>query len=197
MAATATPYGLRPTNMLGGQSMSHGMRLYKIPTAYATSIFQGDLVTLTTAAGTIAKDTGTTTANPVGVFWGVEYEDTSMGLFHKNMWTASTATKTGSTIWAYVLDDPDMLFEIQASAAVTQVGIGCNAALVQGSGNTATGISGVTLNAATLAVTATLPIRVVDYVTKPGFSALGDAKTDLIVRINTHFNRNATGNAPA
>ena len=196
MAASATPYGFRPTNILGGQPFSHGFRLMKIASGYATSIFQGDLVTLLASSGTIVKDTGTTTALPVGVFWGVEYEDTSLGLFHKNMWTASTTPKTGTTAWAYVYDDPDMLFELQANGTLSQNAIGTNAAIVQGSGNTATGISGVSLNAGSIATTATLPVRIVDYVTRPGFSALGDADTDMIVRINTHFNRTALGIAP-
>lgn len=191
MAATATPYGLVPLNMLGGQSMSHGFRLYKITADYATSIFQGDLVSLVTG-GTIEKNTGTTTATPVGVFWGVEYEDTNHGLLFKNWWTASTAVKTGTFAWAYVYDDPDMLFQVQADEAVDQTGIGANAAIVQGAGNTATGKSGVTLDGSTIATTATLPLRIVDFVDGP-MSELGDAKTDLIVRLNTHFNRSATG----
>ena len=192
MASSATPYGLRPVNMLGGQSMSHGIRQYKIASGYATSIFNGDLVKLV-VGGTIEKDTGTTTATPVGVFLGVEYEDTNHGLLHKQMWTASTTVKTGTTAWAYVCDDPDALFEIQADDTLSQNAIGTNAAIVQGSGNTATGKSGVTLDASTIAATATLPLRIVDYVNRPGFSALGDAKTDMIVRLNTHFNRTATG----
>jgi len=192
MAATARAYGFRPTNMLGGQSMSHGFRLYKITADYATSIFQGDLVDLV-AGGTIEKNTGTTTATPVGVFWGCEYELSDHGLIHKNMWTASTAVKSGTTAWAYVYDDPDMLFEVQADDTLGQNSLGANAAIVQGSGNTTTGISGVTLDASTVNTTATLPLRIVDYVTRPGFSALGDAKTDMIVRLNTHFNRSATG----
>lgn len=192
MAATATPYGLRPVSMLGGQPMSHGMRLYKIADAYATSIFNGDLVTLA-SDGTLAKDTGTTTTTAVGVFMGCEYELTDMGLVHKQMWTASTATKTGTTIWGYVCDDPDVLFEIQADDTLAQTALGNNAAIVQGSGNTATGKSGVTLDASTIATTNTLPLRIVDFVIRPGFSAIGDAKTDVLVRINTHFNRSTTG----
>lgn len=190
MAATATPYGFRPTNTLGYQATAGGFRLYKITAAYGTSIFYGDLVKL--VAGTCEKDSGTTTATPIGVFGGVEYEDTAMGLLHRQFWTASTVVKTNTTAWAYVYDDPDMLFEIQCSAAATQANIGQNAALVQTAGSTATGMSAVTVNAATFAATATLPVRVVDYVRRPG-STLGDAKTDVIVRLNTHFNRTALG----
>lgn len=196
MAATASPYGLRPTNVLGAQGFSHGFRQYKIASGYATSIFQGDLVTLLASSGTIVKDTGTATALPVGVFWGVEYISTLQGQLNRNWWTASTTVPTGTTAWAYVYDDPDMLFEMQASAALDQNSIGTNAAIVQNAGNTATGMSAITINAATIAVTATLPIRIVDYVNKPGFSALNDAKTDMIVRLNTHFNRTALGIAP-
>ncbi len=196
MATVASPYGLRPTNILGGQPMSHGLRQYKIASNYNTSIFQGDLVKLV-VGGTIEKDTGTTTALPVGVFWGVEFESPAYGLNHKNSWTAGTNVKANTTVWAYVYDDPDMLFEIQADEAVAQNGIGTNAPLVQGSGNAATGLSGVKLDGGSIANSATLPLRIVDYVNKPGFSALGDTYTDLIVRINTHFNRTATGNAAA
>ena len=194
MASSATPYGLRPTNILGSSPMSHGLRQYAITAAYGTSIFQGDLVKLV-VGGTIEKDTGTSTANPVGVFWGVEYEDAAMGLLHKNMWTASTSVKSGTTAWAYVYDAPDMLFEVQSNSTCTQNIIGTNVPLVQGTGNSATGISGVVIAGASLNSTATLPIRVVDYVNRPGFSQLGDAKTDLIVRINTHFNSTALANA--
>lgn len=194
MASTAAPYGLRPINIMGGQANSGSIRQYKIASGYATGIFYGDLVKLA-VGGTIEKETGTTSATPVGVFLGVEYEDTSMGLLHKNQWTAGTTVKTGTEAYAYVLDDPDALFEIQADDTLGQSAVGTNAALVQGSGDTATGMSAVALDASTVAGTATLPLRIVDYVRRPGFSALGDSYTDVIVRINTHFNRTAAGNA--
>lgn len=196
MASTAAPYGLRPVNMLGGQPMSHGIRLYKIASGYATDIFNGDLVKLV-VGGTIEKDATTTSGTPVGVFVGCEYEDTAMGLLNRQYWPASTTPKTNTTAWAYVVDDPDMLFEIQADDTLGQNAIGTNAALVQGTGSTATGNSAVALDASTIAATGTLPVRIVDYVKRPGFSELGDAYTDVIVRINTHFNRATSGNAKA
>lgn len=196
MASTASPYGLRPINILGGQPNTGAIRQYKIASGYATSIFYGDLVSLV-VGGTIEKNTGTTTAVPVGVFLGVDYEDTKLGYFNRNMWVGGTAPKTGTEAFAYVLDDPDALFEIQANGTLGQNAIGTNAAIVQGAGDAATGMSKVSLNAGSIALTATLPLRIVDYVRRPGFSELGDAATDVIVRINTHFNRTATGNAPA
>lgn len=196
MATSASPYGLRPIGVLGQQPNSGGFRLYKIASGYATSIFQGDLVKLV-VGGTIEKDTGTTTTTAVGVFWGVEYVSAAHGLLHKNMWTASTAVPTGTTAWAYVYDDPDQLFEVQGDDSLDQNAIGTNVSLIQGAGNATTGVSGVSLDASAIANTATFPIRIVDYVRRPGFSELGDDYTDVIVRINTHFNRTATGNAGA
>lgn len=195
MAASAKPFGLRPINLLGGQANSGSIRLYKIASGYATGIFYGDLVSLLASSGTIQKETGTTTATPVGVFMGCEYMSATQGLLNRNQWTASTAVPTGTTAWAYVCDDPDMLFEIQANGSLNQNCIGTNAAVVQGAGSTATGMSGVSLNAGSIATTATLPLRIVDWVKRPD-NALGDAFTNVIVRINTHFNRTALGIAP-
>jgi hypothetical protein len=195
MAASAKPFGLRPINLLGGQANSGSIRLYKIASGYATGIFYGDLVSMLASSGTIQKETGTTTATPVGVFLGVEYMSALQGLLQRNQWTASTTVPTGTTAWAYVCDDPDMLFEIQANGSLSQNCLGTNAAIVQGAGSTSTGMSGVTLNAGSIATTATLPLRIVDWVKRPD-NALGDAFTNVIVRLNTHFNRTALGIAP-
>ena len=190
MANTAAPYGLRPVNLLGGRQFAGSVRQYKIASGYNTSIFYGDLVKFA-IGGTMVKETGTTTATPVGVFLGVEYTDpSSKQLWHRNMWTAGTVA---ADAMAYVLDDPDALFEIQADGSLDQNCLGTNAAIVQGSGNSTTGMSAVALDADTIDKTNTLPLRIVDYVRKQGFSELGDDYTDVIVRINTHFNRAPLG----
>jgi hypothetical protein len=197
MASTATPYGFRPVNMLGGQPMSHSVRLMRIASGYATSIFNGDLVTRI-ADGTITKSSPTTDATtvgttmPVGVFLGCEYEDSS-GLRHRQYYPASLSVDSGTVIWAYVCDDPDALFQIQADGSLDLTAIGANGSLIQGSGDTATGNSGVTIDASAVNTTAAFPVRIVDYVDKQGFSALGDDYTDVIVRLNNHFYRQTTG----
>ena len=196
MSTTAAPYGLKPVNLLGGQANPGSLRLYKIASGYNTGIFYGDVVKLV-VGGTIEKDAGTTTATPIGVFMGCEYVSATQGLLHRNQWTASTTVPTGTTAWAYVCDDPDMLFEIQADEAVAQAGIGTNAALVQGAGSTATGMSAVALDGNSINSTATLPLRIVDYVRRPGQADIGDTYTDLIVKFVTHANRTALANASA
>jgi hypothetical protein len=158
---------------------------------YATSIFNGDPVDLATT-GLITRSSSATAAIPIGVFIGCEYEDATMGLFHRAYWPASTVIKVGTTAWAYVIDDPDALFEIQGAGSITQAMLGDNADFVLTAGSTVHGKSAVALATTTPDATATRPLRIVDFVRRPG-STVGDAFTDVIVRLNTHRNRTATG----
>ena len=52
MASTATPYGFRPINLIGGQPYAGSTRQIKIASAYGTNIFTGSVVSIV-AAGTI------------------------------------------------------------------------------------------------------------------------------------------------
>tara|TARA_Y100000004_G_C8800964_1_gene363397 strand:+ start:19 stop:594 length:576 start_codon:yes stop_codon:yes gene_type:complete len=190
MASTAAAFGLKPVNLIGGQPFAGSTRQIKIASGYGTNIFNGDVVKLV-AAGTVEKDTGTTTATPVGVFVGCTFTDpNSEQLTFKNYWPASTVA---SDAFAYVVDDPDCLFHIQADGAVAQTALGANFAIVQGSGSTSTGVSGVSLDASTVATTNTLPLRLIDFWNGPE-SSIGDAYTDCIVKWNAgHQYANTTG----
>ena len=190
MASTQTPYGLRLSKSLGERRQAHGFNQYPIASGYAADLKVGDLVKLV-AAGTVEKETGTTTAAAcIGVFMGCTYTDAAMGWLTKQQWVSGT---TASDAMAYVIDDPDAIFQIQANGSLDQTAVGANAAVVQGTGDLTLGRSGVSLNASTLATTATLPLRVVGLVNMTGFSVPGDAYTDVLVRINTHLNRSTTG----
>jgi len=203
MAATLAPYGLRPINLLGGQGYAGSTRLYAIPASYAVNIQYGDPVIITNTGSTrgyLARFNATTTATTVtstgggfgfvGVFVGCTFTDPTYGkVFRQNY----TSGNTASDIQGYVVDDPDALFQIQADNTLAQTALGCNAALIQTvAGNSGANInSGVALQASSIATTATLPVRIVDFVNSTT-SQIGDAYTDVIVRINTHFHR--TGN---
>jgi hypothetical protein len=69
--------------------------------------------------------------------------------------------------------------------------IGSNVSIVQGTGNTTTGDSAVSVLAGSQDVTSTLPIRVVDVVPETATGA--DAFPELIVKINVAQFNNATG----
>lgn len=197
MSTTATPYGLIPIKKLGGQPYNNSFSTYKIPSGYNTAIYKGDLVLLTAAAGTIGKDTGTTSATPIGVFVGCSYTDPgAKQKWFKDFWTASTVA---SDAVAYVVDDPDVIFKIQSDGAGVVFGqenVGTNAPLVQGSGNATTGVSGVSFNGSDVAGTSTFPIKIVGIDPSPT-NALTDTYLDVwcIINIGTHFWRTAAANA--
>jgi hypothetical protein len=169
MSATAAPFGLRPVGNLSG-TYNGSFRQYPILSTESTRICFGDLVKLTDAGSTttIQKDTGTTSATPIGIFLGCRYTDLSTGQTQFSQQWSGTAHTNGMV---YVCDDPNVLFEIQADGSVNDDDIAANAALVQGTSNATLGISRVSLDISTAATTAALPIRIVDF--KGGFDGDG------------------------
>ena len=192
MSSAATPYGARPVGTLSASgSFTAKVRHYQIASAYGTSIFFGDFVKLVTA-GTIEKDTGTTACTPIGIFMGCSYTDpnTNQKTFSQ-MWTASVAA---SDAYGYVIDDPNVIFEMQADGSAAQATLGSNCAVVQTAGSTTIGTSKNAVDISTsAATTATLPIRIVDVVQTPS-NAWADSYTDLVVKFNAgHMLSNTTG----
>lgn len=191
MSATATPYGFKPVGTLSASGSFTGKaRAYKIASGYGTSIFAGDIVTLV-VAGTVEKDTGTATATPIGIFVGCEYTDPTTGqLVQDQYWPASTVA---SDAVAFVVDDPNVLFEVQADGAIAQNYLGANAGIVQTAGTTTVKRSRNALDRSTAAATPTLPLRIVDFVRRPD-NAVGDAYTDVVCKFNVgHQLVNTTG----
>lgn len=208
MASVASPYGLRPVNMLGGAPMVHGMREIKVSTNNSAAIFTGDIIVLS-AAGNPSAATATpvagTTAGIVGVCVGVRYSlpAASGGAVMFGQYLPANAITNGYTdCWVYVADDPNTVFKVQGSAAFGTLtngahgAIGKNAALGNFSaGSTVTGNSAVNLtvgaNGASLAATATLAVRIVGVM--PGTES--DSFPELLVKFNgtAHSYNFATG----
>tara|TARA_R110000751_G_scaffold9289_1_gene35222 strand:- start:1269 stop:1847 length:579 start_codon:yes stop_codon:yes gene_type:complete len=191
MSSTATPYGARPIGTTSASGSFTGkVRHYQIASAYATSIFFGDFVKLVTA-GTVEKDTGTTACTPIGIFMGVTYTDpnTNQKTFSQ-MWTASVVA---TDAYAYVIDDPDVLFEMQCDGSAAQATLGSNCAVALTAGSTTIGTSKNVVDISTTATTATLPVRIVDVVATPN-NAWADSYTDVVVKFNVgHQLINTTG----
>ena len=198
MSATAAPFGLRPVGNLGG-SYNGSFRQYPILSTYSTRICFGDVVKLVDGGSTttIEKDTGTSTATPIGIFLGCRFIDVSTKqLTFSQQWSGAAHTEG----MVYVADDPNILFEIQADGSVNDDDLAANCALVQGTSNATLGISRVSLDISTAATTAALPIRIVDF--KGGFD--GDEKgTDfpiMLCKFNTGHQLGigvVSGNAPS
>jgi hypothetical protein len=190
MSSVAAPYGFKPVGLLSNRVYGNSLRTIAITSGYATAIGYGDAVKMANT-GTVAKDTGTITMTPVGIFVGCYYTDpTSKQPSYHQSWPASTVA---SDAVAYVVDDPDIVFQAQADGSLTQSAVGQNIGVIQTADNSY-GSSQIALASATLGTTSTLPIRIIDYVNGPT-SALGDAYTDVICIWNwgIHAYRTATG----
>lgn len=180
MATSATPSGAEPVDTLSASGSFTGkVRHIKIASGYSTDIFYGDFVKLV-SSGTVERAAMTTSvvAGTVGIFVGCNYTDpTTKQPTYNQYYPASTAA---SDIVAYVVDDPDLLFQMQADEAIAQTGLGNNVSAVNTAGSTSIGRSRNALDGGSIATTNTLPLRVVDFVDGPS-STVGDAFTDCIV----------------
>lgn len=191
MATSATPHGFRPVGLLGGGSWSDSVRHMKVTNSYGTSIFYGDVLKVV-AAGTVEKDTGTTAMTPVGIFVGCSYTDPSTSQpTYSQMWTASTVA---TDIQAYVIDDPNVVFQAQGDATLAQTALGNNVAVVQTAGSTSIGHSKNAIDSSTIAATKTLPVRILGFIDGPN-SAVGDSFTDVLCKFNS--GGDATGDSCA
>jgi hypothetical protein len=218
MASVASPYGLRPINLIGGQAFNGGViREYKVASNNSAAIFNGDLVVLSSAglpsavgSSPVAIDipnAADATAGIVGVCVGCRYTD-SVGIIQYRQYLPANLITGGATnVFVRVMDDPDALFQIQGTAALGTFNsgtggsgwpgaIGKNAALGFGtSGSTATGNSGMNLvvgsNGGSLAATSTLAVRIVDMVD----GTQTDTYPEFIVKLNVgvHSYTNSLG----
>ena len=181
MTATAAPFGLRPIGRLGGGTIE--TRAYPILSSESTRICYGDVVKLTDAGATttIQKDTGTTTATPIGIFLGCQFIDlNSKQLTFSQQWSGAANTEG----MAFVVDDPTALFAIQADSTVNNDDLAANAALVQGASSADLSISRVSLDISTAATTATLPLRIVDWLGGYNGDEYGTAFPIMVCRFN-------------
>lgn len=207
MSASATPYGLRPLNLIGGQPYAGSTREYKVAANNSAAIYQGDCVVLSSAgqpsalattspvASELAATSVNATAGIVGVMVGARYVNAVGQVIFNSFLPANTITGGASDVWITVVDDPDVLFQIKGTAALGTFNsgtsgsgwpgaIGKNSTITFGSATASTGVSGLGItvgsNGATLAATQTLALRIVDVVR----GTESDAYPEFIVKFN-------------
>jgi hypothetical protein len=188
----SAPYGLVPINRVDGMPYAGAIRQLPIASTYNTAIFNGDIVRVA-AGGTIQKSTVTvdsTTAaanNTYGVFMGVQYVNSQGQTVQAQYYPGNAAA---SSAVAYVVDDPMAAFKVavtySGNATVTTVNqsiIGTNMSVRQGTGNTTTGDSAVSVYATDAqGNAAALPVRVVEVV--PATASSAGNYTEVVVKLN-------------
>ena len=209
MASTASPYGLRAVNELGGLPYAGSTRSFLIdPAGYNTNIYNGtivyvnssgylNIVTGTGADGTTNSFPGSgTLTGAVGVFVGCTYTNAQGQIIYSQYYPANTASVQGSSITAYVIDDDRAVFQVQANGSMAQTTLGNNVYLANAqstsTGSTTTGNSNVAVSSSS--VTTTAAFRIIGFVNSTT-SQVGDAYTDLLVKFNPgyHSYSNAVG----
>jgi hypothetical protein len=117
---------------------------------------------------------------------------------HAQYLPANAITNGYTQVYVKVYEDPDALFLIQGNAQISATlntalaSIGKNAAIAYSAGSTTTGVSANTLTTSTIAVTASLALRIVDFYwgqsaaanNPSGNSSATDLFPDLIVKFN-------------
>jgi hypothetical protein len=194
MASTATPYGLRAVNELGGLPYAGSTRQFLIdPAGYNTNVFNGSIVAVNTSGyieivTTVGSSAGNIfPAGTIGVFVGCSYVNAQGQVVYAQFYPANTVAPAGTAITAYVIDDDRAVFQVQAAGTLAQTALGMNAILQTAqstsTGSTTTGNSNTAISIS-VASTATYAFKIVGFVDMQGFSTVGDAYTDVLVKFN-------------
>jgi hypothetical protein len=179
MSTVSAPFGLRPAFSPIGVVRPTA---YTIASAYAANILDNQPVKLV-AAGTI--EAAAAGDRFIGTFCGVEYTNTQGRRVVDNKWISGTV---GTDVICYVTLDPSIVYEIQASGPIALADIGSQADFsTAGTGSTVTGLSTMTLNAATLTNSASAGLRIIGISSGPD-NAPGDAFTIVQVQVAEHQN---------
>jgi hypothetical protein len=166
------------------------------PAGTATNIFNGSIValdtngyiTLMTSDDGSDDSTNAFPAGTIGVFVGCQFINAQGQVINSQFYPSGT---TG-VVTAFVVTDPNVVFQAQLDGSGTQAVLGANTflAAVQSTstGNVQTGNSTVALDATVQ--TAAAAFRIVGFASGPG-----DAFTDVLVKFNPgqHSYLNATG----
>lgn len=189
MANVNEKFGLRPYRSINGAPWNNAQNRYTIANNLSTAIFQGDPVKPTTA-GNVTLARSNTSDRIVGVFNGVFYNDPSTQKpTFRNNYPGSIAV---AGITAFVVDDPNTVYLVDADEAFTRADLFKNYSLTNVTGNTLTGISEKQLDVSVSGITTTFAVQAIDIQEGASDSDSSTSGVNVLVRINNHFFRSGT-----
>jgi hypothetical protein len=181
--------GFQTFGNVEGGAPTAGMTPVWIASTDAGFFFRGDPVITSSAGGANNSGAYITSINTIaqsssflvrGIFQGCyQYQPSVNRVVFSNSFQGTVTGSTGD-IKAYIIDNPDQLFIVQASTngAITSSMIGLNVSVSTGSttGNTTTGYSNITLQATSVVSNSSYPFRLVDFYSAyaPGGGAFGN-----------------------
>lgn len=195
MANNDTPFGLRPVKHRNGAPYNGATKPYYIPASYGTALFIGDPVVKTGTSNTSEVSAAGLGVFPVGTLPEINKATAGDGNaitgvivgFAGNA-EAAVYNAASTERVAFVCDDPDVEFEMQADGAIAATQVGLNAVLIYThSGDTSTGLSGAELDTTSdvPAADASNQLTIQSVVNRPDNEA-ASAYTKVLVKINNH-----------
>lgn len=180
MANTQVQFGFQPFGTAGGFAPNFAQRRRTLAYNYGSTLFRGDPVA-SDANGNVIR-VSSQTAPVAGIFWGVKYYDPVQKItFESKYWSAPSGLNSSTIVTAYILDDPNMLFEVASlggSRALAKTDVMNNVQWNAGSGgSTATGLSSYVIDDANITTTVTLPFKIWDLFSttaSPGVNGADD-----------------------
>ena len=206
MSSVSRINGFRPVKNIAGGSMTGQTNVYFVPSTDASVIMVGDAVKLAgdgrspTGAPSVTRITAATDI-PVGVVVGIIFS--GMGDVQNVPPVTDLNTpvyrRPNTDRYLIVSDDPNQVYEVQyagtsVAAATITANVGLNGQFTLTAGNTASGASGMQLDSAGLATTATLPLKIVGFPYRPD-NTPGDVYFSYHVKLNSSTMATGTGSA--
>jgi hypothetical protein len=203
MSSVSRINGLRPVKMITGAPYNGQASLYFVPSSNSDVIMVGDVVKLAgdarspTGVPTVARHASGATEAAVGVVVGIVFSGVGdvQNMPPVNDLNTPVYRRASTDRYLLVADDPNLVFEGQTSGATfATANVGLNCEIDATAGSTTSGASGMSIDLAALAATATLPLKVVGFPSRPD-NNIGDTYTNAYVVINNHQYKGSTGTA--
>lgn len=184
--------GFVPVGSIVGANWSDAIETFTLDGGHS-AMYIGDVVKMTADGYLDIFAAGDSAVTAIGVVVGVEVNRKLDALTeHPGYMPANVAGKV------YVVTDPNVIFEAQedgVGGSLALADVGLNVEIINGTGSTSTGLSGMEIDSSTKATTATLPFRLLKLVNRPdnelGSTATPEARW--LVKFNEHFYKQVTG----
>jgi hypothetical protein len=206
MASVSRINGFRPVYNLAGGSQTGQVQLAFLAAADSTVVMVGDAVKLAgdaraaTGAPTVTRVSAATDI-PYGIVVGIAFEGVGDTGNVPPVTDLNTPVyrRASTDRYVYVNVDPQQVYEVQyagtsVAAATITANVGLNGQFTTTAGSTSTGASGMQLDSAGLATTATLPLKIVGFPNRPD-NVPGDTYFSYHVKLNTSQLAQGTGSA--
>lgn len=206
MSSVSRINGFRPVKTVNNGPYTGQGNVYFVPASDSSVIMVGDAVKLlgdaraATGVPTVTRVSGATDI-PVGIVVGILF--TGVGDLTNvppvNDLNTPVYRRASTDRYLLVSDDPDVIYEVQyagtsVAAATITANVGLNGQFTLTAGNTASGSSGMQLDSAGLATTATLPLKIVGFPNRPD-NIPGDTFFSYYVKLNSLLMGTGTGSA--